>query len=130
KHSESRQVMLLNELNHRIKNNLQMLHSLLRTAGRDTCSDEAKSVLIDASQRVSAIAAAQRVLYNPNSPSSFEADEFLSAVCSSAQQSFDKSVKIEISSIKGQLQNDISLPLALILNELLTNSVKHGLSGK
>jgi PAS domain S-box-containing protein len=128
--SESRQVMLLNELNHRIKNNLQMLHSLLRTAGRETDSEEAKRVLADASQRVFAIAAAQRVLYNPDSPSTFEADEFLSAVCESAQQSFDAGVKIEIAPVRGKLKNDISLPLALILNELLTNAVKHGLKGK
>jgi PAS domain S-box-containing protein len=130
KQSESRQLMLLNELNHRVKNNLQMLQSLLRTAGRETVSDEAKRVLSDASQRVSAIAAAQRVLYNPDSPSTFEADEFLSAVCVSAQQSFDKNVKIEVAPVKGKLLNDVSLPLALILNELLTNAVKHGLRGK
>jgi PAS domain S-box-containing protein len=130
KQSESRQIMLLNELNHRIKNNLQMLYSLLRTAGRETDSDEAKRVLSDASQRVSAIAAAQRVLYNPDSPSTFQADEFLSAVCVSAQQSFEKNVKIEITPVRGKLQNDISLPLALILNELLTNAVKHGLRSK
>jgi PAS domain S-box-containing protein len=128
--SESRQIMLLNELNHRIKNNLQMLHSLLRTAGRETDSEEAKRVLADASQRVFAIAAAQRVLYNPDSPSTFEADQFLSAVCESARQSFTAGVKIEIAPVRGKLKNDVSLPLALILNELLTNAVKHGLKGK
>jgi two-component sensor histidine kinase len=48
----------------------------------------------------------------------------------SAQQSFDKNVKIEVAPVKGKLLNDVSLPLALILNELLTNAVKHGLRGK
>jgi PAS domain S-box-containing protein len=130
KQSETRQQMLLNELNHRIKNNLQMLQSLLRTAGRETVSAEAKSVLDDASQRVAAIAASQRILYSPDSPHSFEAGEFLNAVCESARQSFDKGVKIEVAPVRGKLHNDIALPLALILNELLTNAVKHGTDGR
>jgi len=130
KQSETRQQMLLDELNHRIKNNLQMLQSLLRTAGRETQSAEAQSVLGDASQRVAAIAAAQRTLYGPGSPHSFEAADFLAAVCDSARQSFDKDVTIEIAPVRGKLNNDIALPLALILNELLTNAVKHGTDGR
>jgi PAS domain S-box-containing protein len=129
KQSETRQQMLLNELNHRIKNNLQMLQSLLRTAGRETKSPEATAVLSDASQRVAAIAAAQRILYSPDSPHSFEAEDFLNAVCESARQSFDNDVKVEIAPVRGKLHNDVALPLALILNELLTNAVKHGGKG-
>jgi PAS domain S-box-containing protein len=129
KEAESRQQMLLNELNHRIKNNLQMLHSLLRSAGRDTANPEARSVLADASQRVAAVAAAQRTLYAADSPRSFDAAEFIEAVCNSARQSFEKDVTVEIASMSGKLHNDVSLPLALILNELLTNAVKHGLNG-
>jgi PAS domain S-box-containing protein len=130
KQSESRQQMLLNELNHRIKNNLQMLQSLLRTAGRETKSSEAKEVLADASQRVATIASAQRLLYGAESASTFDAAEFLHSVCDTARQSFDKDVKIEIQPVRGRLLNDVSLPLALILNELLTNAVKHGATGR
>lgn len=129
KQAEHRQQMLLAELNHRIKNNLQMLQSLLRTAGRESKSVEAKTVLGDASQRIAAIAAAQKLLYNPDTPHSFDAEDFLSAVCNSARLSFDKDVAIDIAPVKGKLHNDVSLPLALILNELLTNAVKHGISG-
>jgi PAS domain S-box-containing protein len=127
KQSETRNQMLLSELNHRIKNNLQMLHSLLRAAERETTSPEAKIVLHDASQRIAAVAAAQRVLYSTQSPSEFEASDFLSAVCESSRQSFDKDLTIEIAPVRGKLKNDVSLPLALILNEMLTNAAKHGL---
>lgn len=130
KQAETRQQMLLAELNHRIKNNLQMLQSLLRTAERETKSAEARTVLGDASQRVAAIAAAQRLLYNNESPHAFDADEFLKAVCKSAQLSFPPDITIDILPVKGKLPNDVSLPLALILNELLTNAVKHGLAEK
>ena len=128
KEAESRQQMLLQELNHRVKNNLQMLHSLLNSANRETANSAAKIVLSDAAQRVAAIAAAQKVLYNAHSHS-FDAAEFLKSVCDTASQSFEKDVTIEIAPVAGKLANEVSMPLALILNELLTNAVKHGING-
>jgi PAS domain S-box-containing protein len=130
KQAEYRQRMLLDELNHRVKNNLQMLYSLVRTAERETDNEEAKSVLADAAHRIAAIAAAQRVLYSAESTTSFEAGDFLQAVCQAAQQAFAGDVKIKTSATAGELSNESSMPLALILNELLTNAVKHGLRGR
>ncbi|MEA2977249.1 MAG: hypothetical protein QOF19_2769 [Alphaproteobacteria bacterium] len=130
KQAETHQKMLLDELNHRVKNNMQMLHSLLLTSEREAHSVEAKTVLADATRRVAAIAAAQKLLYTTNSPRSFDAGEFLQAVCASAQQAFGSDVKLEIAPVAGKLANDVSLPLALILNELLTNAVKYGVNGR
>jgi PAS domain S-box-containing protein len=130
KQAETHQKMLLDELNHRVKNNMQMLHSLLLTSEREAQSPEAKTVLANATGRVAAIAAAQKLLYTSNSPRSFDASEFLQAVCASAQQTFGGEVKLEITPVAGKLANDISLPLALILNELLTNAVKYGVNGR
>jgi PAS domain S-box-containing protein len=128
KEAETRQQMLVRELNHRVKNNLQMLQSLLRTAERDSQNMEAKAVLAGATQRISAVAAAQRLLYEAESPHAFDAEGFLKAVCNSAQSGFCKDVTVEIAPVRGKLNNDISLPLALILNELLTNAIKHGIN--
>jgi two-component sensor histidine kinase len=128
--AEYRQRMLLDELNHRVKNNLQMLHALLRTAQRETEDKEARAVLEDAAHRVGAIAASQRALYGSESASSFNTREFLHAVCQAAQQTFAGDVKIKIEADSGEMSNEISMPLALILNELLTNAVKHGLKGR
>jgi PAS domain S-box-containing protein len=130
KQAEYRQRILLDELNHRVKNNLQMLHSLLRTAQRETENREAHAVLEDAAHRVGAIAAAQRVLYSAESTTRFDTGEFLQAVCQSAQQAFAGDVKIKVQANNGELSNEVSMPLALILNELLTNAVKHGLKGR
>lgn len=130
KQAEYRQRILLDELNHRVKNNLQMLHSLLRTAQRETENREAHAVLEDAAHRVGAIAAAQRVLYSAESTTRFDISEFLQAVCQSAQQAFAGDVKIKVQANSGELSNEVSMPLALILNELLTNAVKHGLKGR
>jgi PAS domain S-box-containing protein len=130
KQAEYQQRILLDELNHRVKNNLQMLHSLVRTAQRESNNDEAKSVLEEAAHRIGAIAAAQRVLYSAESATSFSANEFLQAVCHAAQQAFAGDVEIHVAPNDGELSNEISMPLALILNELLTNAVKHGLNGR
>jgi two-component sensor histidine kinase len=116
-------------LNHRVKNNMQMLQSLLFTATRQTQSPEARKVLEDVSNRITAMAAAQRVLYGADAMTKFSATEFLDAVCNAAQQSFPSNVKIVQEMASGELDNDSAMPLALILNELLTNAVKYGCNG-
>ena len=129
KEAETQQRLLLRELNHRVKNNMQTLQSLLLMALRKTQSQEARKVLEDAANRVTAMAAAQGVLYNTNKATRFSAAEFLDAVCRTAQQTFPQNINIIREGASGELDNDAAMPLALILNELLTNAVKYGCSG-
>jgi len=130
KQAETQQRVLLNELNHRIKNNMQMLQSLLYSASRQTQSPEAKKVLGEASGRIAAIAAAQRVLYGTSNATQFNVEELLDAVCHTAQQTLPTKVEIVREAASGELPNDAAVPLALILNELLSNAAKHGGAGK
>jgi PAS domain S-box-containing protein len=128
--AEANQKVLLDELNHRVKNNMQMLHSLLRTAQRETQSAQARAVLADASQRVGAMAAAQQVLYEAGNAITYSARDFLEGVCAGARQAFTGNIKIVVSHCAPeQLSNDTAMPLALILNELLTNAAKYGVNG-
>jgi PAS domain S-box-containing protein len=129
KQAETQQRMLLNELNHRVKNNMQLLQSLLSSAARETASPEAKAVLREAGDRLAAMSAAQRVLYSTADATRFDARHFLEAVCQSARQVFPTGVRIEYFAEPADLSNEAAMPLALILNELLTNAVKHGLKG-
>jgi PAS domain S-box-containing protein len=126
KQAETQQRLLLNELNHRTKNNMQVLQSLLHGAARSTRSEEARRVLHEASGRVAAMAAAQRVLYGTTDASRFDAEKFLGAVVETIQQTLPPEVQIAVTGASGVLSNDMAQPLALILNELLTNSAKHG----
>lgn len=130
KQAETQQRLLLNELNHRTKNNMQMLQSLLYTAAKKAKSEEARQVLDEASGRVAAMAAAQRVLYGTTDASRFAAKEFLQAVCQTVQQTLPPDVKIVCQQASGVLSNEVAMPLALILNELLTNAVKHGIKDR
>jgi PAS domain S-box-containing protein len=130
KQAETQQRILLNELNHRVKNNMQMLQSLLATAARNTEHAEAKQVLGEASDRLAAMAAAQRILYGTTDATRFDGEEFLNAVCKTARQAFPADTRIDCRADVGQLPNDAAMPLALILNELLTNAVKHGMKAR
>ncbi|KRR22259.1 PAS domain S-box protein [Bradyrhizobium retamae] len=125
--AETQQRLLLDELNHRTKNNMQMLQSLLFSAARTAHSEEARKVLNEASARIAAMAAAQRVLYGRSDTSRFDAEEFLPAVCQTIRQLLPADARIECGAAHGVLSNDVAMPLALILNELLTNAVKHGI---
>jgi two-component sensor histidine kinase len=105
---------------------MQMLQSLLRVATRQTQNDEARRVLEDVTNRIAAMAAAQQVLYGANSANKFSAADFLDSVCRAAKQAFPANVNIVREAASGELDNDDAMPLALILNELLTNAVKYG----
>jgi PAS domain S-box-containing protein len=129
KQAETQQRVLVRELNHRVKNNMQMLQSLLRMATRQTQNSEARKVLEDATNRIAAMAAAQQVLYGASAANRFNAAEFLDSVCEAARQAFPPRIKIVREVASGDLDNDDAMPLALILNELLTNAVKYGCDG-
>ena len=120
---------LLKEIHHRVKNNMQMLQSLLLAAVQQTKSEDARRVLHEASARISAMAAAQRVLYGSTGATRFSAHEFVNAVCETARQTFPPGIEIVCNAGSDELQNDTAMPLALILNELLTNAVKYGVNG-
>ena len=127
KEAETQQRILFNELNHRVKNNMQTLQSLLSLAGRKTHSAEARRILGEAGGRIAAMAAAQQVLYTTSDATRFNAREFLEAICHTARQTFSREANITCEAGDIELSNDTAMPLALILNELLTNAVKHGI---
>ena len=127
KGADAQHRVLLNELNHRVKNNLQMLYGLLKLAERETSSGaDAKAVLADASQRISAMGAAQTALYRAESPSTVSARNFVDAVRTNAIQCLPEEASIEAEATGGELSNDIVMGLALIANELVLNAAKHG----
>jgi two-component sensor histidine kinase len=111
-------VQLLDQLNRRLKNNLQMLYGLLQTAYRKTQNTEARNVLSDTSRRIGPMGAAQQVFYSVRNSTD---------VCMrNARAFFSEQVSINYEAAAGLLPKETPLPLALALNELLTNAAKHG----
>jgi two-component sensor histidine kinase len=117
---------LLDELNHRLKNNLQLLHGLLQVAYRKTDSAEAREVLSDTGRRIGAMGTAQQVFYSARHSTDVGGQGFLEAVCANARIFFSEEVTINYEATAGSLPKETAMPLALILNELLTNAAKHG----
>jgi PAS domain S-box-containing protein len=130
KQAETQQRVLLNELNHRVKNNMQMLQILLEAGTRRAKSSDAREGLEEASGRIIAMAAAQRILYTTPDATRFDARDFLNTVCETAKQTFPHQLDIDYEADAIKLSNDAATPLALIANELLTNAVKYGLNGQ
>ena len=117
---------LLDELNHRLKNNLQIVYGFLQTACRKTDNSEAREVLSDTSRRIAAMGTAQQVFYSARNSTDVSGQRFLEAVCANARVFFSKEVSINYEATTGSLPKETAVPLALALNELLTNAVKHG----
>src|SRR6185437_3400665 len=112
KQAETHQRVLLNELNHRVKNNMQMMQSLLDSAARRIGTPDAQRVLDEASRRIAAMAAAQRVLYGTTNATQFKCDEFLSSVCRTVQETLPSNTKVVCERSSGELPNDAAMPLA------------------
>ena len=122
----------IREIHHRVKNNLQTVASLLRIQGRRTRSDAAKDALNQAMRRVAAIAVVHDTLseglsQNVDFDVVFERVLLLVAEVASGTNDVVK----PISEGKfGILPSEYATPLALVLTELVTNAVEHGLAGK
>jgi two-component sensor histidine kinase len=117
---------LLDEFNHRLKNSLQMLYGLLRIAWGKTDSTEAREVLSDTGLRIGAMGAAQQIFYSVHNSTDVSGQRLLEAVCVNARAFFGKEVSISYEATAASLPKETAAPLALLLNELLTNAAKHG----
>lgn len=118
--------LLLRELQHRVKNNMHMLAGMLSTAGREATHPEAKAALADASSRFAAVSAVQQLLYRTDSLSSVDTSELATSLVQASLTLAPEDVQVESSIDPIDLPVEIANPLALILNELLINALKHG----
>jgi two-component sensor histidine kinase len=117
---------LLDELNHRLKNNLQMLYGFLEIARQKTSNVQAREVLSDTSRRIGAMGTAQQVFYSARNSTDVNGQRFIEAVCANARAFFSKDVSINYDTTARSLPKETAIPLALALNELLTNAAKYG----
>jgi len=130
-HDQSAQIVelreqLFDEFHHRLKNSLQMLYGLLQIAWSKTDSTEAREALSDTSRRIGAMGTAQQIFYSVHNSTDVSAQRLLEAVCANARAFFGGEVSINYEATAASLPKETAVPLALALNELLTNAAKHG----
>ena len=123
--SEANSRALLTQFIHREKNEIQTIQSLLSGAQRETAHPEARQVLVDTSRRVGALAAAQGAITR-TAGATLDALLLLESLSQFASQSFGPKLDIRVESSAGSLTNRAAVPLAIIINELISNSVTHG----
>ncbi|MBE2289988.1 MAG: hypothetical protein IAE95_10560 [Chitinophagaceae bacterium] len=124
--------LLLKEIHHRVKNNLQVISSLLRLQARSLEDQGARDALIEGQNRVASIALIHQKLYQNEDLDKVEFSKFvddlyhhLEGVFNSSQRHVTLVNKIPICFF----DIDRAVPLALILNELFTNSYKYAVTG-
>lgn len=128
KNSLNDKEVLLKEIHHRVKNNLQIITSLVKLqAGRIT-DPQIEVHLNDILNRIRSIAMVHELLYKSSDLSHICFKDYLEKIISSITMLFNgktKHIKFNISSENIYLTIEKAVPCAIILNELITNSVKH-----
>jgi two-component sensor histidine kinase len=120
--------VLLNEVHHRVKNNLQVVCSLLNLQSR-TAPADARVMLEDSQKRVKAMALIHQLFYERSDFSTVDLGLYLRRLASLLRESLGEArarVSIEVdapSNIIMDLQR--SVPCGLLINELVTNAIKH-----
>ena len=119
---------LLKEIHHRVKNNLQMVSSLLSLQTKNTRSKAAIEALEEGKTRVKAMALIHQKLYQNDDLSVIEMQGYIESLINSVQSVFKKgghNINITIDAEGVELDIDRAIPFGLILNELVSNSFKY-----
>lgn len=119
---------LLKEIHHRVKNNLQMVSSLLSLQSKNTRSKAAIMALEEGQSRVKAMALIHQKLYQNDDLSVIEMQEYIESLVASIHSIFKKEgyqTSIHINASETRLDVDRAIPIGLILNELVSNSFKY-----
>lgn len=118
--------ILLKEQNHRIKNNLQSISSLLNLQSNRMVDSEAKSAVEESKLRVEAMSNLHHKLYNGEDLAVVELSEFIEEIVEGVLKTFGFNELLPAYDIKDvQLAADQTLSIGLIINELVTNSCKY-----
>lgn len=118
---------LMNELNHRVKNNLQVISSLLKIQSSEVADDHARDVMLESRNRVSAMGLIHQRLYQKDGANSVDMQEYITDVIANLAESFGYTgkIKLDIDAHDLKLDVDTSIPLGLIINELSCNAFKY-----
>ncbi len=121
---------LLQEQNHRVRNYFQMILGLLASRSRRAMTEEAKAEYSEIMTRVTAIGLAQDLLTIQAGQSVIDAGAYLDALCSGVERTVGEPLKIQRDIETLFVRPERAVPLGLIVNELISNSVKYAAVGR
>ena len=120
--------LLLGEIHHRVKNNLQVIHSLLNLQSSLISDVTVKGMLMDSQNRIQSMALIHQTLYQSNDFANVDFSGFLDALIPTLISSYgvsDKKIELKIFAGSVSLPINSAIPCGLLINELITNALKH-----
>jgi len=124
--------VLIKEIHHRVKNNLQIITSMLSLQISKEEGKESEDTLREAKQRISSIALTHQMLYQNPNISNIPVNEYIENLVRQIESSIPHSNIELITDLKPNTRKvniDNAVPLGLVINELLTNAFKHAFAG-
>ncbi|MGB4065098.1 MAG: histidine kinase dimerization/phosphoacceptor domain -containing protein [Azonexus sp.] len=122
--------VLLNEVHHRVKNNLQVITSLLNLQADFAADPRLRAMLAESCGRVKAMALTHQLLYERKDFSRLDLGDYLDRLVQSIRSSYrgagDRiSLRMVVPEAEVQIDLERTIPCGLLVNELVTNSFKH-----
>jgi two-component sensor histidine kinase len=124
--------VLLQEVHHRVKNNLQIVNSLLTLKALRSPDPNLRDAFEDTLRRVTAMSLVHEALYQHDDTSGIDFAEYLRTLSSALTESFGATdrVVVEVGPAYGHLDLNTAVPVGLVAAEGIANALKHGLSGE
>jgi PAS domain S-box-containing protein len=125
--------VLLKEIHHRVKNNLQVISSLLKLQSRYIQDSRVIEMLKESQNRVRSMALVHEQLYQSKDLSNIDFAEYIQNLAHNLFQAYEMNtgnVKLQTNIDRSCLNIDTAVPCGLIINELVTNSLKYAFLGK
>lgn len=119
--------ILLQEVHHRVKNNFQVILSLIKLQTEDISDEKSKSIFVEIRNRLSAIALMHEMMYKSDLLHKINFTTYIENLAQTIIEanSDTSSVNVQVNSTVEFISNESIIPIALILNELFSNSFKH-----
>jgi len=123
---------LVREIHHRVKNNLQMVAGLLSSQTEYVQGDEAVKVITESQQRVEAMSILHQKLYQTESLSAIDMNSYISDLIEYLGSCFDTGKPVSFRQVVDSVAFPLShsVPIGLIINEAVTNSMKYAFTGR
>ena len=126
KKSLDEKTVLLQEIYHRTKNNMQLISSMLNIRARKLKNDFVKEIFQDINSKIKAMALVHEKLYKSENLSMINLRTYLADLTGQIGKSFNQpNIQLSVNSEDVYVKIDSAIPLALILTELITNSYKY-----
>lgn len=124
--------ILLSEVHHRVKNNLAVISGLFRLQVKESNAKEINDFLLENSNRIHSMGLTHNLLYLQNNISKLEFDKYIKKLVNNIKSTYFRIENISISYnlIPVTIDLNSAVPFGLVINEIITNSIKHVLSEK